>query len=100
MPLALAGDLGCEVFVDIDSTLSAGEAAPDRACSEGALDCALAVEGLELGGRIDCFLLARAEAGRGSPAIARAMCFGVYNSGDVQSELICILSASKQRKQC
>lgn len=52
--------------------LSSGETAPDwvLGCNEGALDCALAgAEGLDMGGRIECFLFARPEAGRGMPAI-------------------------------
>ena len=52
--------------------LSAGEMVPDWVLewSEGALDCALAgAEGLDIGGRIECFLFARPEAGRGIPAI-------------------------------
>ena len=66
------GDLECDVSVDIDMILSAGEIVPDwvRVWSEGALDCALAgAEGLDIGGRIECFLFARPEAGRGMPAI-------------------------------
>ena len=65
------------MFVDIDIVelfilLSAGDTAPGRflGWSEGALDCALAgAEGLDIGGRIECFLFARPEAGRGIPAI-------------------------------
>lgn len=66
------GDLECDVSVDIDIILSAGETVPDwvRAWSEGALDCALTgAKGLDIGGRIECFLFARPEAGRGMPAI-------------------------------
>ena len=64
------GDLACDVFVDIDMMLSAGEAAPDCVlpCA-GALECVLAVEGLELGGRIECFLVAKPAVDRGRPAI-------------------------------
>ena len=58
------------MFVDIDAILSAGEAAPDCVlpCA-GALECVLAVEGLELGGRIECFLVAKPAVGRGRLAI-------------------------------
>ena len=70
MPPALLGDLGCEEFVDKDWMLSAGDAAPDRACIAGLLECVLAVEGRALGGRIDWCLLEKADAGRGRPAIA------------------------------
>ena len=64
------GDLDCDILVDIDMILSAGEAAPDCVlpCA-GAFECVLAVEGLELGGRIECFLVAKPAAGRGRPAI-------------------------------
>ena len=66
------GDLECDVFVDMEIMLSAGETAPDWVLgwSEGALDCArTGAEGLDIGGRIECFLFARPEAGRGNPAI-------------------------------
>ena len=57
----------------MDILLSAGETAPDwflRWSEGGALDCALTgAEGLDIGGRIECFLFARLEAGRGMPAI-------------------------------
>ena len=52
--------------------LSLGETAPDwfLGWREGALDCALTgAEGLDIGGRIECFLFAKLEAGRGMPAI-------------------------------
>lgn len=71
------GEVECDVLVDIDiveldKQLSAGETVPDwfLRWSEGALDCALTgAEGLDIGGRIECFLFARPEAGRGIPAI-------------------------------
>ena len=53
--------------------LPSGEMTPDwiRVASEGALDCALAgAEGLDVGGRIECFLFAKLEAGRGIAAIS------------------------------
>ena len=56
----------------MDMMLSAGETVPDwfLGWSDGALDCALrGAEGLDNGGRIECFLFARLEAGRGMPAI-------------------------------
>ena len=51
--------------------LSAGEIVPECVLGwiEEALDCVLAVEGLTLGGRIECFLLGKPAAGRGRPAI-------------------------------
>ena len=70
------GDLECEVFVDMDMVLSDGETAPDwflRWSEGGALDCALTgAEGLDIGGRIEGFLFARLEAGRGMPAISHS----------------------------
>lgn len=55
-PFWRGGDLDCDMLVDDDRILLAGEAAPDCVlpCVGGALDCVLAV-GLELGGRIKCF---------------------------------------------
>lgn len=55
----------------MDRILSAGETAPDcgLGCIEETLDCVLAVEGLTLGGRIECFLVGTPAAGRGKPAI-------------------------------
>lgn len=57
------------MVVDNDRRLSAGDTAPDcvLACIEEALDWVLVVEGLTIGGRIECFLLGR--PGRGRPAI-------------------------------
>ena len=49
--------------------LSAGEAAPGLWCSEDALDCVLDAVGLMVGGRIEYFLPARADAGRGKFAM-------------------------------
>lgn len=70
-PFWRGGDLDCDMLVDDDRILLAGEAAPDCVlpCVGGALDCVLAVEGLELGGRIKCFLVCKPAAGRGRPAI-------------------------------
>lgn len=52
--------------------LSAGDIVPDcvRALRMGALDWVRAVEGLEFGGRIECFLRGTLATGRGKPAIA------------------------------
>ena len=59
------------MLVAIDAELSAGEMVPDcvRALSTGALDCVRAVEGLEYGGRIECFLRGALTPGRGRPAM-------------------------------
>lgn len=55
----------------IEAWLSAGDTAPGRlrGCMADAADCVLAVDGLEIGGFIDCFLLAALTAGRGNAAI-------------------------------
>ena len=65
------GDLDCDVLVDIDTRLSAGETVPDciRALSIGALDCDLAFDGLTVGGRMVFLLAVRPLPGRGSPAM-------------------------------
>ncbi len=70
-PFCRWGLLDCDVLVDIDRMLSAGEAAPDcvLGCIKEALDWVLAVEGLTMGGRIECFLLGKPAAGRARPAI-------------------------------
>lgn len=70
-PLGLVGDLDCDVVVDMDIKLSAGDTVPEciRVLSMGALDCDLAVEGLAVGGRIGFLLEARPLACRGIPAI-------------------------------
>ena len=56
-------------FVDMDTVLSAGDAAPDLEDMEGAVECARAVDGLVFGGRMSCLLPVIADAGRGTPAI-------------------------------
>jgi hypothetical protein len=58
-------------LVDIDRTLSAGEAAPDYVlpCKGGALDWVLALDALGSGGRMEFFLVCNPAAGRGRPAI-------------------------------
>ena len=70
-PFCREGDLGCEAFVDKERTLSAGETVPDcvRDSDVGALGWLLAVEGLERGGRIACFLVGKPAVGRGNPAM-------------------------------
>ena len=72
-PFARVGDLDCDVLVDIDIRLSAGDTVPDcnRALSAGALDCDLAVEGRTNGGRIVFLLVANPLPARGIPAISR-----------------------------
>ena len=67
------GDLDCDVLVDMDCKLSAGETVPDcnRALSMGALDWDLACEGLTAGGRMVFLLTAKPLPGRGNPAIVQ-----------------------------
>lgn len=70
-PAGRVGDLDCDVLVDIDTRLSAGETVPDcnRALSMGAFDWDLAFNGLTVGGRMVFLLTAKPLPGRGSPAI-------------------------------
>lgn len=70
-PLARAGDLDCDVLVEIDIKLSAGETVPDcaLALSMGAFDCDRVVEGLAIGGRIVFLLAGNPLPGRDIPAI-------------------------------
>ena len=72
-PAGRVGDLDCDVLVDIDTRLSAGETVPDcnRALSMGALDWDLAFEGLTVGGRMTFLLVAKPLPGRGSAAIVQ-----------------------------
>lgn len=61
-----------DILVAREVALSAGDTVPDcvRALSTGALDWVRAAEGLELGGRIECFFSGTLIPGRGSPAMA------------------------------
>lgn len=80
--------------------LSAGETAPDWVLgwSGGALDCALAgAEGLDIGGRIECFLFARPEAGRGMPAIGS--CTAAAFSSRACDKCVIILGKRDQVKK-
>ena len=79
------GDLDCDVLVDMDCKLSAGDTVPDcnRALSMGALDWDLACEGLTVGGRMVFLLLAaRPLPGRGSPAILRCRLLNVRENDE------------------
>lgn len=62
------------MLVDKDVTLSAGDRAPDwvRGFNVGALDCALAVEDLAIGGRIECFFKGTLTPSRGIPAMVES----------------------------
>ena len=64
------GDLDCEVAVE--AMLFVGEMIPDcvRVLDVCALDCALVLNGLASGGRIDCFRGCKLTGGLGSPAMA------------------------------